>query len=95
MTDVLPIDSHPVTYQQIGNDLWTQKPYHLILLDALPDLSVGHLVSNMLSAPDTEVLTIGCDGSVYVDKEVAACTWIIAEDSTHSVLACFLLKDIS
>jgi hypothetical protein len=49
----------------------------------------------MLSAPDTEVLTIGCDGSVYVDKEVAACTWIIAEDSTHSVSACFLLKDIS
>ncbi len=94
-TTQLPLESHPITYQQIGNDLWTQKPYRIAPLNEVRDLPARHLVSNTLSSPDTEILTIGSDGSVYIDQEVAACAWVIATDESSAISACFLLTNIS
>lgn len=59
------------------------------------DLPPGHLVVNTLSNPSTETLTIGCDGSVYLANEVAACAWMVAENSEQAATACFLLTNIS
>ena len=62
-TDVLPLESHPITYQQIGQKIWTQRPYRIA------ELLSGHIVSNTLTNPSTDTLTIGSDGSVYIDKK--------------------------
>jgi hypothetical protein len=94
-TSDLPLASHPITYQQIGNDLWTQRPYRMTSLAHEESPPAGHLVSNTLTNASTEILTIGCDGSVYLDQQVAACAWVIAEDEKHTVSACFLLTTIS
>ncbi len=91
----LPLKSHPITYQQIGNDLWTQLPYRIAPPTDSAALLAGHLVSNTLTSPYSEILTIGCDGSVYLDREVAPCARIIAEDKDHVASACFLLSTIS
>ena len=94
-TTVLPLESHPITFQQIGHDLWTQRPYRLASRPESPKLPVGHLVSNTLSNPRTEMITVGCDGLVYLDQEVASCAWIIADEDEQTVSACFLLTKIS
>jgi hypothetical protein len=94
-TTILPLESHPITYQQIGNDIWTQRSYRMASMHSPTDEPAGHLVSNTLSSPTTEILTIGCDGSVYLAHEVASCAWMIAEDKDHMALACILLTDIS
>ena len=60
--------------------------------EALPP---GHLITNTLSDPDTEVITIGSDGSVYLANEVAACAWMVAESQDRAMTACFLLTNIS
>jgi hypothetical protein len=94
-TTILPLDSHPITFQQIGHDLWTQRPYRLASLPNSPELPAGHLVSNTLSNPRTEMIMVGCDGSVYLDQEVASCAWIIADEDEQTTSACFLLTNIS
>jgi hypothetical protein len=38
---------------------------------------------------------VGCDGSVYLDHEVASCAWIIADEDKQTASACFLLMNIS
>lgn len=38
---------------------------------------------------------MGCDGSVYLANEVAACAWMVAEASDKAMTACFLLTNIS
>jgi len=94
-TTTLPLDCHPITYQQIGHSLWTQRKYRPHVPTARVPPPPGHIVSNTLSDPTTEVLTVGCDGSVYLKDEVAACAWMIAESTDISLTACFLLTDIS
>lgn len=94
-TDTLPLDSHPITYKQIGNSIWTQRPYRIHYTPTGQELPPGHIVANTLTNPTTDTITVGSDGSVYIDKEVAACAWMIADSETSSVSACFLLSQIS
>lgn len=94
-TRTLPLDSHPIQYRQIGESIWTQKPYRMQTLEEGITLPPGHVVENTLSDPHTETLTIGSDGSVYLKDEVAACAWMIAETEESKATACFLLGNIS
>ena len=61
-TTVLPLDSHPITFQQTGQDLWTQHPYNISHLPESPELPAWHLVSNTLSNPQTETITVVATG---------------------------------
>ena len=94
-TNLLPLDSHPIGYQQIGHTLWTQRPYRIQPKPQGLPTPPGHIVSNTLTDPATDVITIGCDGSVYLKHEVAACAWMIAETEGSALTACFLLSNIS
>jgi hypothetical protein len=40
-------------------------------------------------------LKVGSNGSVYIDKKVAAAARIIASDHDHTVKACFVLGNVS
>ncbi|KAL3762232.1 hypothetical protein ACHAWU_004770 [Discostella pseudostelligera] len=81
-TDTLPLDSHPITYKQIGNSIWTRRPYRIHYTSTGQELPPGHIVANTLTNPATDTVTVGSDGSVYIDKEVAACAWMIADSET-------------
>ena len=52
--------------EQIGESIWTQRPYLMDSGDAGRDLPPGHSVENTLSTPAIDTLTIGSDGSVYL-----------------------------
>ena len=91
----LPLDSHPIKFQQVGESIWTQRPYRMREIEDGTTLPPGHIVANTLSDPSTEILTIGSDGSVYLKEEVAACAWMIAADDNKHVTACFLMGKIS
>lgn len=93
-TTTLPLDSHPIVHQQVGESIWTQRPY-FPSQDSYPILQPGHIVENTLCHPTGEVITIGCDGSVYLDKQTATCAWIIHDADGSFASACFLLSGIS
>jgi len=94
-TRSLPLESHPISYQQIGETIWTQRPYRMTLTPSGTALPPGHTIANTLSDPSTDIITIGSDGSVYLAHEVAACAWMIAETPERSATACILLSNIS
>lgn len=94
-TRELPIHSHPINYQQIGETIWTQRPYRIQQTGEGELLPPGHTVENTISDPASETLTIGSDGSVYLKDEVATCAWMIADSEESRVTACFLLTNIS
>lgn len=93
-TRTLPLDSHPVKYQQVGDTLWTQKPYHMHnSMDVMRP--PGHVMENILSDPTRDILTVGSDGSVYLKDKVAACAWVITDSEDSRMTACFLMTNIS
>ena len=51
-TTTLPLDCHPITYQQIGHSLWTQRKYRPHVPTARVPPPPGHIVSNTLSDAD-------------------------------------------
>ena len=84
-TGDLPLESHPIKFQQIGESIWTQKPYRIQENEDGTMLPPRHIMANTLSDPNTETLTIGSDGS---------CAWMIAADEDNNVTACFLMMKI-
>ena len=93
-TTLLPLASHPIIYQQVGESIWTQRPYLAPLATHTP-IPPGHVVANMLCHPRNEVITVGSDGSVYLNQQIATCAWMICDDVGNSLSACFLLSGIS
>lgn len=94
-TTILPLDSHLIPFQQVGEALWMQQPYLPGLTALVDPLPPGHMVENTLSHPDTEVLTLGSDGSVHLSHQVVACAWMIHASTDSCASACFLLSHIS
>ncbi len=87
-TTTLPLDCHPIVFQQVGEALWTHRPF-------LPGpTSQSHLMPP-LCHPTRETITLGSDGSVHLAQQVAACAWMIYDDADHFAMACFLLSKIS
>jgi ribonuclease HI len=81
-TTSLPLNSHPITYQQIGQDMWTHRPTNLAL-----DIEQ--------TEPTTEKLIIGSDGLLHIHEQVAAAAWIISTEDTKHLSATFLMTNIS
>jgi hypothetical protein len=94
-TTVLPLASHPITYQQIGQDVWTHRPTNLALDIEQTSPPPGLLIANTLSKPTTEKLIIGSDGLLHLHKQVAAAAWIISMGDTKHLSATFLMANIS
>lgn len=95
-TMTLPLDCHPVSFQQVGGALRTQPPY-LLGPAAAPDplLPRYSMVENTLSChPVRETITLGSDGSVHLSQQVAACAWMIHDSDDKYAKACFLLSNI-
>jgi hypothetical protein len=45
----IPLDSHPITYQQVGENVWTQRPSNLSLSTSKENPPPGHLIYNTLT----------------------------------------------
>ena len=76
ITQDLPLHSHPIAFQQVGEALWSRSPLRLGGHSTCNDLSPGHMMENTLCHPTKDIITIGSDGSVHLAEQVAACAWI-------------------
>jgi hypothetical protein len=94
-TTSLPLNSHPITYQQIGQDVWTHRPTNLALDIEQTSPPPGLLTAKTLTEPTTENLIIGSDGSLHIHEQVAAAAWIISAGDTKHLSATFLMTNIS
>jgi len=94
-TTALPLTSHPITYQQIGQDVWTHRPTNLVLDTEKTSPPPGLLIANTLSEPTTEKLIIGSDSLLHLHEQVAAAAWIISTGDTKHLSATFLMTNIS
>ena len=95
ITQDLPLHSHPIAFQQVGEALWSRSPLRLGRRSTCDDLSPGHMMENTLCHPTKETITIGSDGSVHLAEQVAACAWMIHDSDSKFAKACFLLSHIS
>jgi hypothetical protein len=91
----IPLDSHPISYQQIGADVWTQRPLNLVLETSIEYPPPGHLIHNTLTEPTTERLIIGSNGSLHHHDQVAAAAWIIAAGPKNFLSATFIMGKVS
>jgi hypothetical protein len=91
----VPLDSHPIVFQQVGEALWSQRPYLPGSPVTPPPLPPGHMIENTLCHPTKEIITLGSDGSVHLDQQVATCAWVIHSEVGSHASACFLLSGIS
>ena len=94
-TSTLPIDSHPIVFQQVGESIWTRSPFRPGSTPTDGIHPPGHMVENTLCHPTRDVITLGSDGSVHLAQQVAACAWMIHDTDLNFAKACFLLSDIS
>jgi hypothetical protein len=94
-TTALPLTSHPITYQQIGQDLWTHRPTNLALNIEQTSPPPRLLLANTLTEPTTEKLIIGSDGSLHLYEQVSAAAWIISTEDTKHLSATFFMTNIS
>ena len=82
-TTTLPLDCHPIVFQQVGEAFWTHRPFLPGPTSPSHALPPGHMVENTLCHPTRETITLGSDGSVHLAQQVAACTWMIYDDAAH------------
>jgi hypothetical protein len=91
----IPLDSHPIAYQQVGKNVWMQCPTNLSLLTSSKNPPPGHLISNTLINPTTERLIIGSNGSLHLQDQVAAAAWIISAGPELFMSATFIVENVS
>ena len=90
----LPLDSHPIVFQQVGETIWTQSPFRPGAIATNDVLPPNHLVKNNLCHPTNEVITLGSNGSVHLAQQVATCAWMTHDSDSNFATARFLLSDI-
>ena len=86
----LPLDSHPINHQQIGQTIWSH--HHHSLEPGEPEVNhpPGHLMDNTITS-DPEVAKLGSDGWLYLHKQKAAAAWLIRAIPGGQVKATILL----
>lgn len=91
---VLPLYSHPIRMQQMGDELWTHKPFMMERVESTR-LEAGTVLQNSISDPRIEVLEVGSDGSLHLQDKLAACAWILYSDEDQQVRGCYLLEKMT
>ena len=90
----IPIDAHPIMFQQVGTSIWTHRKYSC----APPDESVPPppgltIVDTIRDRPD--YLIIGSDASTHLTTGISTCAWMIATPTDQHIQGCHNITDIS
>jgi hypothetical protein len=91
---LLPLDSHPVRFKQMGDVIWTHGKY-LPAEQYHPTRTAGQVIENTLLTEDMEMVTLGSDGSVHLFEGLAACAWVIHQTEGQHLKACYVLENMS
>ena len=91
----MPLYSHPITCQHVGEKLWTHRRMKLSEPESAGDPPPGFVTHDQLGATTGLNLVSCSDGSVHYHEQVAAAAWIITADEDHHMGACFLMADVN
>jgi ribonuclease HI len=90
----VPLDAHPISVQQVGNRLWTHRPYKMGAANSSVHDPVGYTVRDTLSAPCT-LLIVCSDASTRIDTGITTCAWVISATPTQKRTMCAHIQNIS
>jgi len=93
--DEIPLYSHPISCQRIGERFWTHRPMSLAPTEEHEAPPPGVVLHNTLNAESDAPIVSGSDGSVHFQEQVAAAAWIVSTDEDHHMGACFLMSDVN
>jgi hypothetical protein len=94
MAHTVPLDSHPIRFQQSGDDLWMQRPINMRVQPATDPLP-GHEILNTVVPGLLDTVTISSDGLTHLCHAVASCVWILHQSADKKIKACFLIRDMT
>ena len=92
--DTLPLDCHPIGFQNQGDHIWTHRQYSMGNTTTTPPLPVGVVGQNSIRT-NNHPLQIGCDASVHPSHRIATCAWVIETPNNDQIHAHFHIRNIS
>ena len=95
VVDQVPLKSHPIVCQLIGDKYWTRKQFRGADVEPAEVVPPGHVTHDTLGQVDGSKLVVGSDGSVHLVQQTAAAAWLIAKGPDQHLQACFLLSDVN
>ena len=95
VVEQVPLTSHPIICQLVGDKYWTRKKYRGQEVAAQEPAPPGHVTHDNLGQVDGSKLVVGSDGSVHLVQQTAAAAWLIAKGPDQHLAACFLLSDVN
>lgn len=90
----LPLDAHPISVQQVGDRIWTHRPYKMGATAGIAYDPVGYTVKDTLSPP-CPILIVCSDASTRIDEEITTCAWVISATPTQKRTMCAHIQNIS
>ena len=97
-TKVIPLQSHPICCQRVGQAFWTH--WHLIPSKKVleqPQAPPGHMIyNNLLESGDyIDIGKVAIDSSVHLVQQTAVTTWIVVSGTEYCMYACYLMANIN
>ena len=94
VVDQVPLKSHPIVCQLIGDKYWTRKQFRGADVEPAEVVPPGHVTHDTLGQVDGSKLVVGSDGSVHLVQQTAAAAWLIAKGPDQHLQACPLRREL-
>ena len=90
----LPTESYPIRVQQMGNEVWTHKPF-LMESTHSEHREAGTVTHCSIKDPRADTVVLGSDGSVRLKEGIATCAWILHVDDSQQMKGYYLLEKMT
>ncbi len=92
--DTLPLDSHPINFQRMGDYIYTHRRYTITTPPPSSLPPEGITLHNTISNTN-QSLTIGCDASLHVSLHISTCAWVVETPELEQLQAYVNLQHLS
>ena len=89
----IPITAHPINVQQVGNKVWTHRPYSMGTITRKEQDPVGYTARDTLTSA-SPLLIVCSDTSIHLDTGITTCAWVISATSTQKRSMCTHIQNI-
>ena len=92
--DNLPLDSHPISFQHMGDHIYTHRRYTMDSTPSSAQPQAGIVLRNNISTTNRP-LVIGCDASLHAPLHISTCAWVVETSDSHQLQAYVNLQHLS
>ena len=72
----IPLDAHPIIFQQVGSSIWTHRHYRMGTPHALVKSPPGLTIADTITTCP-QFLLVGSDASTHLSSGISTCAWMI------------------